>query len=78
MYMYLYGEGEVRRVTDVVWSTVPHPAKYQVITQCAETVSVDDLTKAEQESVSYLTNAELHQLTRVSLTSKSLVSAKVN
>ena len=33
MHMYLYDEGEVRRVVDVVWATTSRPAKYQVVTQ---------------------------------------------
>jgi len=55
--MYLYDEGEVRRVVDVVWLTTSRPAKYQVVTQLIETVNADDLINAEQENVNYLMNA---------------------
>jgi len=39
MHMYLYDEGEVRRVVDVIWSTTTRPAKYLVFTQGIETVN---------------------------------------
>ena len=60
--MYLYDEGEVRRVVDVLWATTSRPTKYQVITQFIETIKAeDDLINADQENVNYLINAELHQ-----------------
>ena len=62
MHMYLYDEGEVRRVVDIVWATTsPRPAKYQVVTQFIETINADDLINADQDNVNYLINAELHQ-----------------
>ena len=61
LHMYLYDEGEVRRVVDVVWSTTSRPAKYQVVTQFIEVLNADDLINAEQENVNYLINVELHQ-----------------
>ena len=61
MHMYLYDEGEVRRVVDVVWATTSRPAKYQVVTQFIETINADDLINADQDNVNYLINAELHQ-----------------
>ncbi len=61
LHMYLYDEGEVRRVVDVVWSTTSRPAKYQVVTQFIEVLNADDLINAEQENVNYLINIELHQ-----------------
>jgi len=63
LHMYLYDEGEVCRVVDVVWSTTSRPAKYQVVTQFIEMLNADDLINAEQENVNYLinaVNAELH------------------
>ena len=61
MHMYLYDEGEVRRVIDTVWATTSRPAKYQVVTQFIETINADDLINADQDNVNYLINAELHQ-----------------
>lgn len=61
MHLYLYDEGEVRRVVDVVWATTSRPAKYQVVTQFIETINADDLINADQDNVNYLINAELHQ-----------------
>ena len=61
MHMYLYDEGEVRRVVDIVWATTSRPAKYQVVTQFIETINADDLINADQDNVNYLINAELHQ-----------------
>ena len=61
LHMYLYDEGEVRRVVDVVWSTTSRPAKYQVVTQFIETINADDLINADQGNVNCLVNAELHQ-----------------
>jgi hypothetical protein len=61
MHMYLYDEGEVRRVIDAVWATTSRPAKYQVVTQFIETINADDLINAYQDNVNYLINAELHQ-----------------
>ena len=61
MHVYLYDEGEVRRVIDAVWATTSRPAKYQVVTQFIETINADDLINADQENVNYLINAELHQ-----------------
>ena len=52
--MYLYDEGEVRRVVDVVmgvWATTSRPAKYQVITQFIEMLNADDLINADVENV---------------------------
>jgi hypothetical protein len=61
--VYLYDEGEVRRVVDVIWSATSHPAKYQASchTFLIETVNVVNLINAEQENVSseYLINADM-------------------
>ena len=56
LHMYLYDEGRVRRVVDVVWSIISRPAKYQVVTQFMQMnlmVNVDDLVDHEQEDVNY-------------------------
>ena len=58
MHIYLYDEGEVRRVVDVVWST-SRPAKYQVVTQFIEMINVDK--DGDEEEINYLINPELHQ-----------------
>ena len=63
--MYLYDEGEVHRVVDVVWATTSRPAKYQVVTQYIEIINADDLINADQDNVHYLINAELHQCTSI-------------
>ena len=61
MRIYLYDEGEVRCVVDVVWTTTSRPAKYQVVTQFIETINVDDLINTDQDNVNYLIKAKLHQ-----------------
>jgi hypothetical protein len=61
MHMYLYDEGEVRCVVDVVWATTSRPAKYQVVTQFIETVNANDLINADPDNVNYLINAKVHQ-----------------
>jgi hypothetical protein len=38
--VYLYDEGVVRRVVDVVCSTTSRPAKYEVATQFIEMINV--------------------------------------
>ena len=58
MYMYLYDEGEVRRVSDVIWSTT-QPAKYQVVTQFIEMIDAD--RDGDEEDINYLINDELHK-----------------
>ena len=62
--MYLYDEGEVRRVVGVVWATTSRPAKQQVVKQFIKMVNADDLINADQENVNDLINAELHQCTK--------------
>jgi hypothetical protein len=61
MYMYLYDEGEVRRVSDVIWSTT-RPAKYQVVTQFIEMIDAD--RDGDEEDINYLINDELHKCIR--------------
>ena len=61
IHMYLYDEGEVRRVVDVLWATTSRPAKYQVVIQFIEMINADEIINADQENVNYLINAELHQ-----------------
>ena len=61
MQMYLYDEGEVRRVVDVLWATTSRPAKYQVVIQFIEMINADEIINADKENVNYLINAELHQ-----------------
>ncbi len=58
MYMYLYDEGEVRRVSDVIWSTT-RPAKYQVVTEFIEMIDAD--RDGDEEDINYLINDELHK-----------------
>ena len=73
MHIYLYDEGEVRRVVDVVWSTTSRPAKYQVVTQFIEVLNADDLINAEQENVNYLINVELHKQPEIFQTSRTIL-----
>ena len=42
-------------------ATTSHPAKRQVVTQLIEAINADDLINADQDNVSRLINAELHQ-----------------
>ena len=71
MHMYLYDEGEVRRVVDVVWATTSRPAKYQVVTQFIETINADDFINADQDnvnnSISVLRQPEIFQTSRTIL-----------
>ena len=62
--MYLYDEGEVHHVVDVVQSTTSRPVKQQVVKQFIKMVNADDLINADQENVNDLINAELHQCTK--------------
>ena len=50
--------GEVRRVSDVIWSTT-RPAKYQVVTEFIEMIDAD--RDGDEEDINYLINDELHK-----------------
>ena len=41
-HMYLFDEGKVRRVTDVVWSTNTRPTRHQVVTTFVGMLDADD------------------------------------
>ena len=58
MHMYLFDEGEVRRVSDIIWSTA-RPANYQLITKFIEMIDTD--RDGEEDYVNYLINDELHK-----------------
>ena len=58
MYMYLFDEGEVRRVTDIIWSTA-RPANYQLVTTFVE--MIDTARDGDEDDVNYLINDELHR-----------------
>jgi hypothetical protein len=47
LHVYLYDEGEVRPVIDVVWATTSCTAKYQIVIQFFETINADDLINAD-------------------------------
>ena len=54
--MYLFDEGEVRRVTDIIWLyTRGQPANYQIVTKFVEMIHTD------RNDVNYLINDELHK-----------------
>ena len=59
--MYLFDEGELRRVSDVIWSTT-RPAKYQVVTEFIELI--DNEIGGEDDDVNYLINDEFHKCIR--------------
>jgi hypothetical protein len=58
MYMYLFDEGEVRRVTDIFWSTA-RPANYQLVTKFIEMIATD--RDGDEDDVNHLINDELHK-----------------
>ena len=58
MYMYLFDEGEVRRVSDIIWSTT-RPANYQLVTLFVE--MIDTARDGDEDDVNYLINDELHK-----------------
>ena len=58
MYMYLFDEGEVRRVSDIIWSTA-RPANYQLVTLFVE--MIDTARDGDEDDVNYLINDELHR-----------------
>ena len=60
--MYLFDEGEVRRVTDVVWSTTSRPARYQAVIAFVDMLDADN--GGDHEDVNYIINAELHHCIR--------------
>ena len=58
MHMYLFDEGEVRRVSDIIWSTA-RPANYQLVTLFVE--MIDTARDGDEDDVNYLINDELHK-----------------
>ena len=56
--MYLFDEGEVRRVSDIICSTA-RPANYQLVTKFIEMIDTD--RDGEEDDVNYLINDELHK-----------------
>ena len=50
-HIYIFYEGEVRRVTDVVWSTTSRPARNQAVTAFAEMLDADN--GCDHENVNY-------------------------
>ena len=58
--MYLFDEGEVRRVSDIVWSyTRGQPANYHLVTKFVEMINTD--RDGDEEDVNYLINDKLHK-----------------
>ena len=53
--MYLFDEGEVHRVIDVVWLIYTCPARYQVVTTFVEMLDAED--GGDHEDVNYIINA---------------------
>ena len=49
-HMYLFDEGEVRRVSDIIWSTA-RPAKYQLVTEFTEVTDAD--WDSDEEDTNY-------------------------
>ena len=58
MHMYLFEEGELRRVSDIIWSTA-RPANYQLVTLFVE--MIDTARDGDEDDVNYLINDELHR-----------------
>ena len=56
--MYPFDEGEVRRVTDIIWSTA-RPANNQLVTLFVE--MIDTARDGDKDDVNYLVNDELHK-----------------
>ena len=44
IHMYLFDEGEVRRVSDIIWSTA-RPANYQLVTKFIEMIDTDSVKR---------------------------------
>ena len=58
--MYLFDEGEVRRVSDIIWSyTRGQPANYQIVTKFVDLMHTD--RDGDEDDVNYLINDELHK-----------------
>ena len=58
--MYLFDEGEVRRVSDIVWLyTRGQPANYQIVTKFVEMIHTD--RDGDEDEVNYFINDELHK-----------------
>ena len=58
--MYLFDEGEVRRVSDIVWSyTRGQLANYQIVTKFVEMIHTD--RDGGEDDINYLINYELHK-----------------
>ena len=58
MHMSLFDEGELRRVSDIFWSTA-RPANYQLVTKFIEMIDTD--RGGDENDVNYLINDELHK-----------------
>ena len=59
-HKYLFDEGEVRRVSDIVWSyTRGQPANYQLVTTFVE--MIDTARDGDEDDVNYLINDKLHR-----------------
>ena len=56
--MYLFDEGELRSVSDIIWSTA-RPANYQLVTKFIE--MIDTARDGDEDDVNYLINDELHK-----------------
>ena len=50
MHIYLFDEGEVRRVSNIIWCTT-RPAKYQLVTEFIEMINAD--RDGDEEDVNY-------------------------
>ena len=61
MHMYLFDEGELRRVSDIIWSWYNRgqPANYQIVTKFVE--MIDIARDGDKDDVNYLINNELHK-----------------
>ena len=57
MHMYLFDEGELRSVSDIIWSTA-RPANYQLVTKFIE--MIDTARDGDENKFNYLNNDELH------------------
>ena len=65
IHIYLFDEGELRSVCDIIWSTA-RPTNYQLVTKFIE--MIDTARDGDEDDVNYLINDELH---------KSISAAKV-
>ena len=60
--MYLFDEGEVPRVSDIIWSytsTRGQPANYQIVTKFVEMIHT--ARDGDKDDVNYLINNKLHK-----------------